>query len=73
MGQPQPLFVYFPFSQPVELNLDCTDQSWLLYPLEHHHGPIKILHIFFRYGQSYTAIYGRSKELFLINLPFMAL
>ena len=30
MGQPRPLFVYFPFSHQVELNSDRTDPNQLL-------------------------------------------
>ena len=37
MGQPRPLFVYFPFSHQVESNSDRTDPSWPLYPLDHRH------------------------------------
>ena len=39
MGQPRPLFVYFPFSHQVESNSDHTDPSRPLYPLDHNHGP----------------------------------
>ena len=38
MGQPRPLFVYFPFSHQVESNSDSMDPSWPLYPLDHHQG-----------------------------------
>ena len=43
MGQPRPLFVYFPFSHQVESNSDRTDPSRPLYPLDHNHGPKLLL------------------------------
>ena len=39
MGQPRPLFLYFPFSHQVELNSDRKYPSRPLYPLDHNHGP----------------------------------
>ena len=37
MGQPRPLFFYFPFSHQAESNSDRSDLSWPLYQLDHHH------------------------------------
>ena len=51
MGQPQPLFVYFPFSHQVESNSDRTDLSRPLYPLDHRHhhrGPWPNLELFLK-------------------------
>ena len=39
IGQPGPLFVYFPFSHQAESNSDPPNPSRLLYPLDHHHVP----------------------------------